>query len=95
MLRLFDSKSNNENLDQSEGNPFWLLLPISCMGTKILEAPITQHYRQSHANLWLAEIWFTIFPSEQTVIEYKKKSGHYWLIQSKSKEEQESNYLWI
>jgi hypothetical protein len=30
-----------------------------------------------HVNLCLAEIWSTIFSSEKTGVEYKKKSGHY------------------
>jgi hypothetical protein len=52
-----------------------LLIPsINCMVTKILESPVTQHYREHLANLCLAEIWFTILPSEQTGIQCQNEN---------------------
>jgi hypothetical protein len=60
MLRSFDLENNHENLETQgqEDNPFDYF-----MVTMLLEAPITQHCRQHHVNLCLAEILSTILPS--------------------------------
>jgi hypothetical protein len=63
MLGSFDLENNHENLEQQSS--------INRMDTKLLEASITQQWRQHHANLCLEEIWSIILPSEQTEIQYK------------------------
>jgi hypothetical protein len=55
------------------------------MSTKILKAPIVQHCRQHHANLCLAEVGFTILPSEKTGIEYKNENMTISMITIKKK----------
>jgi hypothetical protein len=44
------------------------------MVTKLLEAPIIQHWSQNHVNLCFAEIWSTILPLEQIGIKWNKEN---------------------